>query len=293
MDSTNRDVPAPDEIRLKDLLGDFRRARIRSAVVTIVCGALGAAIGLARDKQFEATTVVSPVTQDASAGHGALSSLASQYSDLASLAGISMPSQTQRSESVAMLRSELIAQGYIRDQNLLPVLYAQKWDGVSKQWKVSDKNKIPTLWMGYQYFRKNIQQVVEDKSTGLVTLRITWKDPQFAAKWANDLVKATNEYLRGKAIRESERNIAYLTEQGTKTIIVEARQAIYSLLQQEINKEMVALGREEFALRVIDPAFVPEKPSSLGTATLTVLGLLFGAVLSTIIIFVRRVLLDA
>jgi uncharacterized protein involved in exopolysaccharide biosynthesis len=33
-------------------------------------------------------------------------------------------------------------------------------------------------------------------------------------------------------------------------------------MQSEINKVMVARGSEEFALKVVDPAFAPETPSS-------------------------------
>ena len=44
--------------------------------------------------------------------------------------------------------------------------------------------------------------VDEDKKSGLITLSITWKDPQVAANWANDLVKQLNEQLREQAIDE-------------------------------------------------------------------------------------------
>jgi len=55
---------------------------------------------------------------------------------------------------------------------------------------------------------------VTDPKTGLVTLSITWNDPNIAAKWANGLVRMANDYLRDQAIEESERNIAYLDGAG-------------------------------------------------------------------------------
>ena len=36
---------------------------------------------------------------------------------------------------------------------------------------------------------KSILSVVEDKKSGLINLSISWKDPEVAADWANDLVK--------------------------------------------------------------------------------------------------------
>jgi uncharacterized protein involved in exopolysaccharide biosynthesis len=290
MESKEKISSNPDEIRLRDLMADLRRAVVPIIVATIIGGIIGGAIGLYRDKEYSASIIVSPVPQDSNSSKGALGAIANQFSDLASIAGVTPPGASARSEPIAVLQSQLLTQNYIKAENLLPVLYADKWDEASKRWKATDPKKFPTLWTGNQYFMKNIRQVVDDKATGLVTMKIKWKDPQQAAKWANDLVKATNEYLRSKAIRESERNIAYLTDQGAKTNIVEVRQAVYSLLEQEIDKEMVALGREEYALRVVDPAFPPEKPSSLGVISLTILGLICAAMLSIIVVFARKVL---
>jgi uncharacterized protein involved in exopolysaccharide biosynthesis len=158
---------------------------------------------------------------------------------------------------------------------------------------VSDPSKVPTLWKANQFFKKDIRSVTEDKTSGVVTLKIRWKNPAQAASWANDLVKMANEYLRNKAIAEGERNISYLNDEAAKTNIVELRQSIYALIQQEINTEMVARGREEYALKVIDPAYPPEKPSSLGVPTLAVLGLLIGGILSLVVVLLRRIYLHA
>ena len=46
---------------------------------------------------------------------------------------------------------------------------------------------------------KSILSVDEDKKSGLISLSISWKDPEVAAQWANDLVKQLNEQLTGKS----------------------------------------------------------------------------------------------
>ena len=47
---------------------------------------------------------------------------------------------------------------------------------------------------------KSILSVDEDKKSGLISLSISWKDPEVAAEWANDLVKQLNEQLREKQL---------------------------------------------------------------------------------------------
>jgi uncharacterized protein involved in exopolysaccharide biosynthesis len=293
MESNTKTDSDAEEIRLRDLVADLRRAAVPLIATTIICGIIGAATAILSDKEYDAFILVSPIEQDSASNKGALGAIANQFSDLASLAGVTPPGASARSEPIAVLQSQLLTQNYIQAENLLPILYANKWDEASKRWKPTDPKKIPTLWLANQYFMKKIRHVTDDKVTGLVTMRIRWKDPRQAAKWANDLVKATNMYLRDKSIRESERNIAYLTDAGAKTNVVEVKKAVYSLLEQEINKEMLAQGREEFALRVVDPAFPPERPSSLGAIALTIVGLVSGALISVIVVFARRVLSHA
>jgi uncharacterized protein involved in exopolysaccharide biosynthesis len=119
-------------------------------------------------------------------------------------------------------------------------------------------------------------------------LTVTWKDPELAAKWANGLVRMANEYARDRVVAESERNIAYLIEQASKTDALGVKQAIYSILQSEINKEMLARGNNEYALKVLDPAFTPERPSSPKLALWLIMGFFGGLFSALFIVFVQN-----
>jgi uncharacterized protein involved in exopolysaccharide biosynthesis len=84
-----------------------------------------------------------------------------------------------------------------------------------------------------------------------------------------------NDFRRNKAITESENNIVYLNSEAAKTDVVGVKQAIYSILQKEISKIMLARGDEEYALKVLDPATPPEKPT-LPPMIVWVIGGFFG-----------------
>ncbi len=286
-----RTYPAEDEVKLRDLLGDLRDAKALVLCCVAVLTLAGAAIGLLRTPQYQVTAVLTPVADESGGGAlGQLSSLASQYAGLASLAGLNLQGSGTRQIDVAVLKSELLTQKYIKDNNLLPILFAKYWDQVNHRWTVSDPEKVPTLWKGYRLFNRSIRQVSDDQKTGLILLTISWKNPDVAAQWANGLVALTNSYLRAKAIQEAQNNIAFLNQQLKKTNVVEVQQAISSLLERELNKEMLAKGREDFALKVVDPAFPPEKPSSWGALPLGLFGFVSGWLLSLFVVFGRRVL---
>jgi uncharacterized protein involved in exopolysaccharide biosynthesis len=280
--------PHRDEITLSEFLGYLLRARWLIFFVTIAFTLTAAISSFLIPKKYQASIVLSAVTSTSSGGlMGGLSSVASQFSDIASIAGISTGSDSKKSESLATLQSEALTEQYIQRENLLPVLFREKWNAQKNQWDVSNPKNIPTVWKGNQFFKKTVRSMVTDTKSGLVTLNITWSDPRLAAKWANDLVKLTNDYLRNKAIKQSESNIAFLSEQALKTPEVGIKQGIYTLLQNEIKQAMLARATEEFALKVIDPAVVPEKAVFPDKPVWTISGFIGGLLVSILFVLVR------
>jgi uncharacterized protein involved in exopolysaccharide biosynthesis len=252
------------ELSLREFLGVLNSWKWGILVFVSGCVAIAAATAHFMPRKYDGITLLSPVSNTSTNGLlGGLNSMVSQFGGLASLAGVSeSATDTNKAETIAVLESEALTEQYIRDNNLLPVLYSDEWDAGRRQWKTTDRSKIPTLWTANVLFKKKIRSVTVDAKSGLVTLRIRWKDPVQAAQWANDLVRMTNAFRRDKAISESDRNIAYLTTEAAKTDAIGVKQAVYSVLQTELSKAMLAKGNDEYALKVLDPAVVPERPAS-------------------------------
>jgi uncharacterized protein involved in exopolysaccharide biosynthesis len=254
----------------------------------VVCAAIAGAASFAVRKQYEASVVLSPVSQSASTGGlGTLGSVASQMGGLAALAGIATPGDSAKAEAETVLQSENLTEAYIRKNDLLPILYKSRWDATKRAWKTTDPTRTPTLWKANRYFGESIRRVTTNAKSGIVTLTITWTDPQLAATWANGMVQMTNEFLRNKAIQELQSHIDYLNAEAAKATMVETRQAVFSLLETEINRSMIARGTEEYAFKVLDPATVAETPSSPKKVLWLLGGLAAGAFLSICWIFVR------
>ncbi len=274
-----------DSVSLRQLFDIIWSGKWIIIAVTSVCIVLAGIAASVLPKEYDATTVVAVVSSRSAMGN--IGSVASQLGGLASLAGISIGADEKETESIAVLQSDALARTYIEENDLLPVLYADLWDSDSGKWKPVEGGQPPTLWMATRYFRARVCRVKIDNATGLLTVTATWTDPELAAKWANGLVALGNEYLRAKAIEESESNIEYLNKEALKTDLVGAKQAIYAILQSEINKAMLARGRAEYAFRVIDPATPPEIHSSPIKLLWLVGGLALGMFLSMFYVFVR------
>jgi len=260
--------------------------RYRIAVFVITCTVIIGVVSFLVQKQYDAMIVISPVTSTSDKSLGAGGALGS-LSGLAALAGMSLGSDSKKNESLATLESQAILQRYIIENNLMPILYEDKWDARSGKWTVTNPETRPTLWKAIQFFKKNVRAISTNSKTGVVTLTVRWRDAATAAKWANGLVKLTNDYERERAIAESDRNIAYLTQQAAGTDVVGIKQAIYNLLQSEISKNMIARGTPEYAFKVIDPALVPEKAAFPLKKVWVAVAFISSLLLATLVVLAR------
>ena len=260
------------EFHLRLLLNVMRRRRLLVWLLMLAGAVAAGSWQIFTGKKYEATVVVS-LAADTRGAAGGLSSIIGQLGPIASLVGAQGIGGAQRPEPLAVLQSQFLTKKYIADNDLLKTLFWRRWNANANAWKTYGFLRAPTLWDGSEYFKK-IRRVSQDTKTGLITITITWRDPQSAARWANDSIAITNEYLREKEMNEAQRNVNYLTDLTAKSGLVEVRGALSALIQQEVQRVMIVNGTEEFAFRVLDPATAPERPVPPGVF----LSALFGGV---------------
>jgi uncharacterized protein involved in exopolysaccharide biosynthesis len=244
-------------------------------IITAATTLIALVIAFVLPPVYRAEVLLAPVSEEKSEGLGAL---AGQFGDLAALAGINLGTRKDKTnEYVAALKSRALSIAFIKDQNLMPVLFASKWDAQKKQWK--DSNDTPTEWDAFKIWDEQVRHVSFDRRAGLVTLIIEWTGPNLAAQWANDLVRQVNNRLRTEAVEEADRSIAYLEKQLPQTNSVEVQQAIYRLIEAQTKQKMVASTRAEYAFQTIDPAVPPQEKASPKRALIVVTALMLGLAL--------------
>lgn len=268
-----------DEISLNDILAAIKNRRYLILCLTILMTLTATLVAFIIPEKFEVSVVLAPADDDASGKMGAAGAVFSQLGGLAGISALNGAGAGKRSEYIATLQSHALTEAFISDLNLLPTLYPSEWDNINARWKDDLISNKPTIWKAEKKFSEKIRAVSEDKKTGLVTLTITWSNPDIAAQWAAEIVKRTNAYLKSKAIARSNANLQYLNEQLGKTSVVELQKAIYTLIEAEIKKIMVANGSDEYAFRVIDPARPPEERSSPKRLLIASAGLFGGVTL--------------
>jgi capsular polysaccharide biosynthesis protein len=249
----------------------------------LLAGLIGAGISLQLPKKYRAQILIAPVTQN----EGVAGGLRGQLGGLAALTGIDLGSSGgRREESLATLGSAGFARDFIVAENLLPVLFWEQWDGQKRAWKNGELP--PSLSKGANKLLGDVASINEDRKTGLVTLTVEWYSPEVAARWANGMVESVNERLRAEATRNSAKSIEYLEKELAKTSVVELRQSIYHLIEDQVNNAMLANVQRQYAFRVIDPATTPETRASPRRVQITLASAVFGLIAGMGIVFLRE-----
>jgi len=176
-------------------------------------------------------------------------------SGLVGLPGIR--SDSDRSESIAFLKSRSLAEDFIVSQGLRPLLFPELWDSAVQRWMGTDTSG-PGQGSTVRKFWRQILRVEEEPASGLVRVEFRWADPVVAAEWANKFVQLANSRLQARAIELSKQRIRYLREELDRAEDIQLKQAIYRLMQNEINSAMIANVRKDFAFSIVDPAAPPD-----------------------------------
>ena len=238
------------EIDLIELIRTLLHAWKTIVGVTILFIGLAVSYVLQVPEIFKAKTLLASTQGEKIDASSALS----QLGGFASMVGVKNTDPSKIERVLATLETRVFLEKFVEEKNLLPVIFEEFWDSASNSWTLPVDKKPFITADGVNPLRNAIEV---DKSS-LISLSVSWKDPEVAAQLANDLVKHLNKLLREQAIADSKKKVRYLEQELTKTTLQDMRAVLYRLLGSEKQKAMLANVKEDFALEVIDPAVTPK-----------------------------------
>ena len=230
--------------------------RGKLVIVAAVLGAMAIAwylIATATPK-YRAQAVLRVVSTER---YNSLTSMSGNLAGLASLAGLNLGSDESTGLAVGTLKARSFTAQFIREKNLLPILYADRWDAAEKKWK----GPAPSMSQAVDQFdRGGVRKIVEDRRTGFVILQIEWPDPAIASDWLVAMVASVNRTLRQQKLREASESVTFLEKQLAQTQAVEVRQAAYRLMEVQMKDMMIASTQEEYVLKYVDRPLNQQAP---------------------------------
>lgn len=241
------------------------------------------------------------------------SSLPSSLLGLASIAGLEgVGGDSMGQEAMLTLRSREFLYSFIDQHGIRQQLFPRRWDADRKTWKQGSQGPVaktlarvsaigappsldkvkagdggPSLWQAYERFR-GLLSVNQDRQTREIRVTLEWTDPQAAAQWVNALVADLNSAMRATAVEQSTKRLKFLEERLAEEDIVSIRESIAGLIEKELTRIMLATVQQDFSLRVIDPAVVPERKSKPRRLAIAFLGTVAGFLLAAVAAYRRN-----
>lgn len=241
----------------------------------------------------------------APAGESSGLNLPGQLGGLAALAGVNLGSKGGDKSSLALeiLKSKEFLGQFIQENDLfISIMAAEGWDRASdkliidqddynestKQWVREVKEPFkpkPSILETIEEFEKNYS-VSQDKVSGMVKISFEHYSPYIAKKITENIVNAINENMRKRDLIEAEKSINYLNKKINETNLTEAKEMLFSLIEEQTKTVMLANVRGEYVFKTIDPAVIAEKKERPMRALIVALFVILGFMLSVIYVFV-------
>lgn len=275
-------TPVSDAFAWAGIVRRVWRSRILVALASLISGFGFWLIGAFLEPVYRAEAVVALVEQERSSASALMTG---QLGRLASIAGIDAGSGSGRQELLAVLSSRSLYATFIEQEQLMPVLFPDRWDNKSQQWRrKGNSSGAPTLDQAIEKLRRKVFKVWMDRDTGLVKVTAEHADPAVAASLVNSLLRVGNELVREKVSGEATLSLRFLEEELARAQDVETRQLIAHLMQQQLSTRMLTSVRPDYAYKVVDPAYEPDRDRYVRPRRLlyAVLGVFLGFFLSAI-----------
>lgn len=256
-------------------------------------------IAFSLNREYRSTAILAPVS---ASGMGGISRLTQQFGGIASLAGINLPSgggEDKTTIAIEILKTwgflekfilsneleeEVFAvYGWDRSQNEL-LIDSDLYDVKTKKWvrevdEEAGETPRPSSWELYEALKERVF-VSQNKSTGFVSVTVEHFSPFLAKEWVDLLVKDINAHIKEQDKIEARKSIAFLKKQIAETNVSDMQSVFYQLIEEQTKTLMLTEVSQEYVLKTISPAKVPEKPSKPKKVLIVFFGVILGTIFS-------------
>lgn len=227
---------------------------------------------------------------------------------------LEMRSPDESAEIMAFLESRRLKKRLISENELLPVLYPERWDPDAGDWAKGETP--PDAVLALQEGRIDERYSAEyDESRGLIAL--SWKDesPERAAEMLSAVIAELSSYLSLDYVSEASRKRAFLEARLAEAREdleawevrlpkpelpasriqreIEAASAVYVELRRRLALARIAEAERIPAFEVLDQPYVPVKPEIMPKLVMIAVVGLAAFFLALALVFARSFVLEA
>lgn len=266
------------------------------AIMALIIGTL---IAFTKPDIYKTATVLTNATDNLKTSGNPFPS---QISGLANMVGLNIGGNGSSTyNTITILESKSFIISFIKDENIKPIIFDERWDKENSEWKSAGivdslKNTFKGFLMGpdyevtyepsdleaYERFSRRNMEVEFDIEKDQITLSIYAETPEYCIQWANHLIAKFNNHARTQEQEEAMKSLELLERELGETSISEIQQILFQLIEANKKKLLLAKVKEEYALKTLDSAFLPEIPISPNRALIIIVFGILGMIAAII-----------
>ena len=228
-----------------------------------------------------------------------LSSKAREFSALAGIAGVSIPTDTasKSSEAIERLKSfDFFVDEFLPNINLENLTAVNGWNAEKNELiydeKIFDSKRNtwtssstkPTSQEAFEFY-KEILVINENKQTLFVSISIEHYSPYLAEKWLKIIIENINRSMRNADKISAQNSVNFLNDLSNRTKLTEIKEVIATLLAQQIQKLMLTEANQDYVFKVISSPYAPEEKSKPSRALILISGSILGLMMGLFFAF--------
>lgn len=296
---TNSYTKESSEVELSQLISIVWQGKWKIIAISFLFAVAAVFYALSLPNQYRSSALLMPNSQSQSSL--SLGGLSGQIGGLASLAGINLGGggSDRTSYALQVIKSREFLFDFFKDNQLKKEIMAvdgwdraadqftfdeDVYDSETKKWVRQVKAPFkpePSQQEVYEEFLKENFSVSQNEDTGMVSISVTHYSPYLAKELVDKLVTAINTTVKQQDLEEATESIKYLELELQKTKESGMQTMFYQLIEQQQQTLMLTKVREDYVLKVVDRAIVPEEKSKPKRAIIVLLGGVLGGILST------------
>ena len=304
IENNNINLSQSNEINMFELMAELWSRKFFISSFTFLGTLIAVLYALYLPNIYKSVAMLTPANDNASG-----SSMLSQYSGMANLAGISLPSGDDDKvlEAIERIKSyDFFYNSFLPSIELENLMAVKQWkpksndliykedhfDSVNDKWirKVSyPKLTIPSPQESFEVY-KDIMTISKNKS--FIQISIEHQSPFIAKKWTRLVITEINRTMRFEDKSRTSKSIDFLNNQSLKISYDDIKQSLASLLQEQMKSLMLIEASEDYVFKVISSPLAPELKSEPKRSLIVVLGFLGSLILSILYILTMQFIIN-
>lgn len=285
-----------DFIDIREVLDIIFKGKLIIIVITLLFAVSSVLYSLSLNNIYRSSAVLT-LTDDSNSGQN----LASKYSGLASLAGISLGSATSDKSDWAIekIKSRDFLLGLVNDKpKFVPALMAAgNYDKTSNSLTYNSEiyDVSNNTWLDGQPHYLDIWRsylgklyISKSKDNGFISISFDHISPLFAQEMVVSIIKKINDVAKENDLAESTQAMDYLLKLSPDISNATIKLSLNKVIEEQLRIQMFSNIKTNYLFKTIEPPYTPIYKLKPSRAVICIMGTLMGFILGILIVLIRR-----